>query len=87
MEKCSLYDHLKSILNSNDCEAQIGKVQYTFTKNIFAWKKNNGILNGVVKIAMSLRSARVKAYRYFHNTFKYPLPASSSLNRWVSSSF
>lgn len=43
MEKCSLYDHLKSILNSNDCEAQIGEVQYTFTKNIFAWKKNNGI--------------------------------------------
>lgn len=37
-----------------------------------------------IACAISLRSVSAKAYRYLRNKLKYPLPALSTLRRWVS---
>lgn len=37
-----------------------------------------------IACAISLRSVSAKAYRYLRNKLKYPLPALSTLRRWIS---
>lgn len=92
IEKCTLYDELKNIsqtTQTSEVETQVKKL----LGEIFSPGQIKALMNRNKKVhwnsediscAISLRSVSAKAYRYLRNKLKFPLPALSSLRRWVS---
>lgn len=90
VEKYSLFSQLKTINQPSEVEFQVRNI----LSQIFSPGQITVLMNRNKKIqwssediscAISLRSVSAKAYRYLRTKLKYPLPALSSLRRWVSS--
>lgn len=89
VEKASLYNQLQCADKKdvhNEVQRILGKIFSPGQIKVLL-NRNKKIRwnNEDISCAISLRSVSAKAYRYLRNKLKYPLPALSSLRRWVSS--
>ena len=87
----SLLEQLKNV-QSTSSQKRIGEIQKilstVFTQGqircLLKKNRNPRWSNEDISAAISLRSVSTKAYRYLRNKLNFPLPALSTLRRWVS---